>query len=113
MKLNKKVEIGINVISALRKREGFVTASEIAPEVGTTVNFLEQIMRNLKTSGLIEVKRGKNGGYALNKANTENITAYSVARAVGKLSEGLDKGDQSVPNQLRMSLVEAFMNTKI
>lgn len=111
MKLNKKLEIGINAVSALKKREGFVRTADIATEIGTTVNFLEQIMRNLRTGGIVAVKRGPGGGYSLNK-ETE-ITAYSVAKAVGRFSDNLKDGDVSLTAQLQKNILEAFRNTKL
>lgn len=111
MKLNKKLEIGINAVSALKKRDGFVRTSDIAAEIGTTVNFLEQIMRNLRTGGIVIVKRGPGGGYSLNKEI--NITAYSVAKAVGRFQDNLKDGDVSLTAQLQKNIIEAFRNTKL
>lgn len=111
MKLNKKLEIGINAVTALKKREGFVRTSDIAVEIGTTVNFLEQIMRNLRNGGIVSVKRGPGGGYSLNKES--DLTAYSVAKAVGRFSDNLNEEDASLPAQLRKNIVEAFRSTKL
>ena len=111
MKLNKKLEIGINAVSALKKREGFVRTADIAGEIGTTVNFLEQIMRNLRTGGIVSVKRGPGGGYALNKES--ELSAYSVAKAVGRFQDNLVDGDVSLTAQLQKNILEAFRNTKL
>lgn len=111
MKLNKKLEIGINAVSALKKREGFVRTADIAGEIGTTVNFLEQIMRNLRTGGIVTVKRGPGGGYALNKES--ELSAYSVAKAVGRFNDNLVDGDVSLTAQLQKNILEAFRNTKL
>lgn len=111
MKLNKKLEIGINAVSALKKREGFVRTADIAGEIGTTVNFLEQIMRNLRTGGIVVVKRGPGGGYALNKES--ELSAYSVAKAVGRFQDNLVDGDVSLTAQLQKNILEAFRNTKL
>lgn len=111
MKLNKKLEIGINAVSALKKREGFVRTADIAGEIGTTVNFLEQIMRNLRTGGIVTVKRGPGGGYALNKES--ELSAYNVAKAVGRFTEDEGRGDDSLTGTLRRNIVDAFINTKL
>lgn len=111
MKLNKKLEIGINAVSALKKREGFVRTSDIAEEIGTTVNFLEQIMRNLRTGGIVVVKRGPGGGHSLNKES--ELSAYDVAKAVGRFQDNLVDGDVSLNAQLRNNILEAFRNTKL
>lgn len=111
MKLNKKLEIGINAVSALKKREGFVRTADIAQEIGTTVNFLEQIMRNLRTGGIVTVKRGPGGGYSLNRES--ELSAYSVAQAVGRFKDSPAEEDASLPAQLRKNIMEAFRNTKL
>ncbi len=111
MKLNKKLEIGINAVGALKKRDGFVTASEIADEIGTTVNFLEQIMRNLRTGGLVLVKRGPGGGYSLNPKAT--LTAYNVAKSVGRFPNASREDSSSVNTKLRKNIIDAFRNTRI
>lgn len=111
MKLTKKVVLGIKAVTALRTKAGYTKTSDLAKEVGTTVHFLEQIMRNLRASGIVEVKRGPGGGHFL--PIDANVTAYDVARAVGKLSEGIDAGDTSATNQLRIAVVTAFQNVAI
>lgn len=110
MKLNKKVEIGINAIGALKKRDGFATSKDLAPEVGTTISSLEQVMRNLRQGGIVTVKKGPGGGYCLNKDN--EVTAYTVAIAVGRFGE-VDASDQSASSQLRQSILQAYHNVKL
>lgn len=111
MKLNKKLEIGINAVTALKKREGFIKAADIAVEIGTTVNFLEQVMMNLRNRGIVNVKRGPGGGYSLNKE--VDLTAYSVAEAVGRFPNDSTESDVSITGQLRNNIIEAFRNTKL
>lgn len=111
MKLNKKLELGIRAVNALKSRQTPTRTADIAGEVGTTVSFLEQVMRNLRTAGIVVVKRGPGGGYSLD--TTKPVTAYDVARAVGRFSEGIDAGDTSAENKLRLSIVDAFSNVTI
>lgn len=111
MRLNKKLEIGINAIGALKKRNGFVRTKDIAIEIGTTVSFLEQIMRNLLTSGIVKVKRGPGGGYSLNKES--EITALSVARAVGTFKDIAHEDNGSMALELCKNVVEAYRSTKL
>lgn len=115
MKLNKKLEIGLNAVTALKKRgsgNGFVKIVDIANEVGTTVHFLEQIMRDLRVSGIVAVQRGRGGGYLLNY--DPDLTAYSVAKAVGRFPDVvIESVDHSVPTILKQNILEAFRNTKI
>lgn len=113
MKLNKKVELGINAVNALKKYTTPVRTVDLCKEVGTTQNFLEQIMRNLRTAGIVVSVRGPGGGYKLNPATTTAVTAYDVARAVGKFTQGIDLGDTSATNKLRQAVLSAFENTTI
>jgi Rrf2 family transcriptional regulator, iron-sulfur cluster assembly transcription factor len=112
MKLNKKVELGINAVNALRKYENPVRTQDLAVEIGTTQHFLEQIMRNLRTANIVVSIRGPGGGYKLNGSfgATNTITAYDVAKAVGR-DFGILSLDQAPMNRLSKALTEAFLNT--
>lgn len=109
MKLNKKVELGINAVNALKKYETPVRTQDLATEIGTTQHFLEQIMRNLRTAGIVVSIRGPGGGYKLATA-TVPLTAYHVAKAVGR-DFGTLSLDQAPMNRLSKALTEAFLNT--
>lgn len=111
MRLNRNIELGIRAVSALKTKTGPTKIVDLAGEIGTTVNFLEQIMRNLRVAGIVGVKRGPGGGCFLYTNSTH--TAFDVARAVGKFSIGLDAGDTSPTNQLRIAVSEAFRNVTI
>lgn len=110
MKLNKKLELGINAVNVLKRHETPVRIQDIAAEVGTTVNFLAQIMRNLRTAGIVAVKRGPGGGYTLAKG--AQFTAYQVATAVGR-DFGTLSLDEAPVSRLSKALTEAFQNTTI
>jgi Rrf2 family protein len=111
MKLNKKLEIGINAVNVLKTREGSTRTTDLAGEIGTTVDFLKQVMRNLKQAGIVTVCRGPGGGYALNRENGP-ITALQVAKAVGR-DFGAISFDQAPTSRLSKAIVEAFTNTMI
>lgn len=111
MKLNKKLEIGINAVRVLKTKTDATKTADLAVEVGTTVNFLEQIMRNLKNAGIVDVKRGPGGGYMLN--TSKNVTAYDVAKAVGRDFGSLSFGSEEPADRLRKSIVDAFLATTI
>jgi len=112
MKLNKKVELGIKTLNALKNHDKLVRLSDLAVEIGTTAVFLTQIMRNLRQADLVLVKRGPGGGYELNRA-IGDITAYQVARAVGRFSDNVAEVSTDPTNKLRQSIVNAFLNTTI
>lgn len=106
MKLNRKVELGLKVVEALRTKSGPTRTQDLAVEVGTTVNLLEQIMRELRLAEIVLVKRGPGGGYSVNPAK-EKITAYDVATAVGREFGSVVLDDAST-SRLRKSIVDAY-----
>jgi Rrf2 family protein len=55
--------------------------ADIAREEGIPKKFLELILLELKKSGLLQSKKGKGGGYALNKA-PDSITMGQVIRII-------------------------------
>jgi Rrf2 family protein len=111
MKLNKKLEIALIALNALKTKETATKTADLAVEVGTTVHFLEQIMRNLRTANIVTVKRGPGGGYFFNKDLVE-LNAYRVAKAVGR-NFGNVTLDNAPTSRLSQSIVEAFLNTTI
>lgn len=111
MKLNKKLELGIKAVEALKNREAFTRTADIAQQIGTTTPFLELVMRDLRTAGIVNVRRGHGGGYVLNP-EAGAITAYRVAVAVGREFGGnLDEANTS--DRLRQSILEAFQKVTI
>lgn len=110
MKLTKKLELGINAVNALKKYETPVRTVDLAQEIGTTLHFLEQIMRNLRAAGIVSVKRGPGGGYFIAKGT--EVTAYHVAKAVGR-DFGTLSLDEAPMSRLGKAVTDAFLNTKI
>jgi len=108
MKLNKKLELGIKAVETLKTLGTEpVRTQDLAVQVGTTTNFLEQVMRNLRTAGIVTSVRGPGGGYLL--TNTKPVTAYQVAQAVGRTFEN-EKGNTPT-SRLSRAVTEAFQNT--
>lgn len=103
----------MSVVSALRDRTTFTKTSDLASTIGVSRAFLEQIMRNLRMAGILSVKRGPGGGYALNP-DRESFTALDVANAVGNTLGSLttDSGSDTY-NRLTTSIIEAFLNTTL
>ena len=56
-------------------------AEALASIVGTSANYLVQILIELKSAGLVQSVRGKHGGYRLGKEPKE-ISLGAVLRAV-------------------------------
>lgn len=111
MKLNKKLEIGIKAVESLKnysKRLEPVRTQDLAVEIGATTNFLEQVMRNLRTAGIVTSVRGPGGGYLL--TNKTPVTAFQVAQAVGR-TFGTEKVDGTPTSRLSLALTRAFQDT--
>ena len=109
MKLNKKLELGIKAVETL-KTNGVepVRTQDLAVQIGTTTNFLEQVMRNLRTAGIVTSVRGPGGGYLL--TNTKPVTALQVAQAVGRTFDADYNGNNST-SRLNRAVTQAFQNT--
>jgi Rrf2 family protein len=111
MKVNKKVELGINAVTALKKYDHPVRTQDLATEIGTTTHFLEQVMRNLRTAGIVASVRGPGGGYKLVPTSTP-LTALQVAKAVGR-DFGTLSLDEAPLSRLGKAITDAFLNTTL
>lgn len=113
MKLNKKLELGINAVQALKQRGKPTRTVDLASEIGTTLHFLEQIMRNLRTAGIVTSIRGPGGGYTLDPS--KSVTALQVAQAVGRKFDlsASPSFTNSPQERLQSALTAAFQNTTI
>ena len=65
--LSKKTQYGLKALGYLAANygEGPVLISEIAERKKIPIKFLENILLQLKTQGILESKKGKGGGYLL------------------------------------------------
>jgi Rrf2 family protein len=68
--LNKKTQYALKALMYLaeHKDDGPVLISEISVKKRIPLKFLENILLELKKDGILESKKGKGGGYYLNKA---------------------------------------------
>ena len=84
MKLSLKVEYACQVLAQLGCRAGrpeLPHIDDLAKAEAVPSNYLVQILNELRTAGLIQSKRGKQGGYSLARPPAE-ITLCDVMRAV-------------------------------
>ncbi len=78
----------------LQERGKVVPISEIAAGTGLSVKFLEEILLLLRTSGMVQSRRGKQGGYAL-LGEPETLTVADVVTALeGAPSAGEEASPQ-------------------
>jgi len=82
--LSKKTQYGLKALGYLAANygEGPVLISEISKKKKIPVKFLENILLQLKTHGVLESKKGKGGGYFL-AANPKKTTLAAVIRIIG------------------------------
>jgi Rrf2 family protein len=106
MKLSLKVEYACQVLSQL----GYTVNTPELPHIEDLAkaesipsNYLVQILNELRTAGLINSRRGKQGGYALARPPAE-ISLYDIMQAVegNILAHSHSGSGQSAP---RMSAV--------
>src|SRR5437867_10449350 len=76
-----KADYAVRAAVELAAAGDMVTADQIAQAQSIPVNFLENILRDLRRAGLIESRRGQAGGYLLARSADE-ISIADVIRAV-------------------------------
>jgi Rrf2 family protein len=79
--ISKKTQYGLKAMQALarRYREGPVLIGTLAKEETIPLKFLEVILLELKTQGLLESKVGRKGGYRLRRPPS-TVTIGSIIR---------------------------------
>ena len=82
MKISQKLEYACRASVQLAKHgDSILRLEEIAQRENVSSNFLVQIMHSLKIGGVIQSKRGKHGGYFMDR-KPEDITLYEIVKAV-------------------------------
>lgn len=84
MKLPLKLEYACRVLVQLAPTFGagqVRRVEELAERERISANYLLQILNELRTAGLVQSRRGKNGGYLLAK-EPASITLAEITRAV-------------------------------
>jgi Rrf2 family protein len=76
-----KADYAVRAAVELAAAGELVTAEQIANAQGIPLNFLENILRDLRRAGVVESRRGQQGGYALARP-AEEISVADVIRAV-------------------------------
>jgi len=81
--LSKKAKYGLKAMSVLAKEygRGPLLIGEIARRERIPSKFLELILLDLKKKGFLQSKKGKGGGYYLNRL-PETITVGALIRAL-------------------------------
>ena len=81
MRTTAKADYAVRAAVELAAAGEMITAEQIADAQRIPLNFLENILRDLRRAGLVESRRGQAGGYVLARA-ADAITLADVIRAV-------------------------------
>lgn len=84
MKISAKVDYACRVLAEMARLHGsaeFTQIEHLAKAEAVPVNFLAQILCELREAGLIASKRGIQGGYALARS-PEQITLLDIMKAI-------------------------------
>jgi Rrf2 family protein len=76
-----KADYAVRAAVELAAAGGLVNAEHIADAQHIPLNFLENILRDLRRAGIVDSRRGQAGGYSLARPATE-ISIADVIRAV-------------------------------
>ena len=73
MNISKKAEYAIRAVITIARHTNNnpLQISEISKNESIPIKFLEQILLNLKNNGILNSKRGANGGYLLAKSKDD------------------------------------------
>ena len=83
MKLTYKGDYALKAVLdlALHYGQELVTSHDLAKRIDAPVKFLEQVLMDLKKGGIIQSRRGNEGGYLLSKAPSQ-VTVGDVVRII-------------------------------
>src|SRR5439155_22450303 len=76
-----KADYAVRAAVELAGSGDLLTAEHMAQAQAIPVNFLENILRDLRRAGIVESRRGQQGGYVLARP-AEEISLADVIRAV-------------------------------
>lgn len=91
MKLSTKGRYGLRAVLdvAMNGQEEAVALSSIAERQNISISYLEQLISKLKKAGIVQSKRGAQGGYILAKP-AEKISVGEILRALEGNLEPVD-----------------------
>jgi Rrf2 family protein len=80
---NVKTQYAVQAVLLLarRDRHSVVPASEMSAELGISPKFLEDVLAALRAAGIVQSRRGKEGGYQLGQEPAE-LTVLEVVEAL-------------------------------
>ena len=91
-RVTNRTNYAVRAVLYLSLQEGgkIIPISEIALQTGLSVKFLEEILLLLRTAGVVQSRRGKQGGYTLQRPPHELTIADVVMALEGAGEAGSD-----------------------
>ncbi|MEH7545486.1 BadM/Rrf2 family transcriptional regulator [Neobacillus bataviensis] len=87
MKISSRGEYALRALICLGKNEHNLTSiGDISDQTLVPINYLEQLLLQLKRNGYVQSKRGVNGGYKLSKHPSEIIIGEVIRNLEGPLA---------------------------
>lgn len=87
--ITKDIEYAVHIIKELRKakeRGEILALHKIAKTNSLSINFLEQVARKLRLSGVVKSAKGQGGGYVLHKEVYDLKSLFCMFKDVSNLS---------------------------
>ena len=106
MKISKKAEYAIKAVIYISRHTHNkpLHIGEISEKESIPIKFLEQILLNLKKSGILNSKRGANGGYLLAKS----CSCISIGMILEIIDGPFDPAELNRNNNLGLGLEKCF-----
>jgi Rrf2 family protein len=86
MRISAKVDYAIRAMAELAASPGLVTAEQLASAQSIPPKFLESILSQLRSSGLVSSQRGSAGGYQLARPADEISIADVIRELEGPIA---------------------------
>ena len=111
MKLSTKLIYGLQFLLNLTEKneKEFIQIKEVVRKESISEKYLENIVSQLKSSGLLIVKRGAQGGYKLSRSQ-DKITLkeiFQILEGLELMPEGVGNGDNA---SLNMTVVSSMVS---
>ena len=81
MRLSARVDYAVRACVELAGTDGWTKADDVAGAQAVPAQFLDTILRDLRRGGLLESRRGQEGGHRLARP-AQDITVAEVIRAI-------------------------------
>ena len=87
MYIPAKADYALRALVTLARADGPLTADAVATAEGLPADFLRNVLNELQRTGLVQSRRGSDGGYRLARPASEVTTADVIRAVSGPLAE--------------------------